>query len=345
MALSKLGSFLALGLVAGCQATKSSVQIDTTRSSRSFGFVYKTTVQEVTQGAREVRVWVPVPIDTNDQAITNVKVAGSCQGVSFAIDPEDLEGAESSGSMGDISWMVRDFRSGSGRSLCVTAPGPVELEMTFDVTRYESHGGGNATGTELRESLEPDRMIPLDGKVATMAASLPTDPDSVATGRILYDHTLERMKYDKPEGGDWGRGDAEWACNSRYGNCTDFHSYFMGLARTKGIPARFEMGFAVPGGDELEKEIGGYHCWAFFWSEQESEWIPVDISEADKHPEKAEYFFGTLDYDRVTMSEGRDLLLEPAPSTRTLNFLVYPYVEVDGVPSTKVAKSFKRLRR
>ncbi len=233
----------------------------------------------------------------------NVKVAGSCHGVSFTLDPDDLEGAEYTSSMGDISWMVRDFRTGSGRSLCVTAPGPVELEMTFDVTRYESHGGGSATGDELKESLEPDRMIPLDRKVAAMAASLPTNPDAVATGRALYDHTLERMKYDKPEGGEWGRGDAEWACDSRYGNCTDFHSYFMGLARTKGIPARFEMGFSVPGGDGAEKEIGGYHCWAFFWSEQEAKWIPVDISEADKHPEKAEYFFGTLDYDRVTMSE------------------------------------------
>ncbi len=67
----KLGSFLALALAlgAGCQATKSSVQIDTTRPSRSFGFAYKASVQEVPPGAREVRLWIPVPIDTNDQTI------------------------------------------------------------------------------------------------------------------------------------------------------------------------------------------------------------------------------------------------------------------------------------
>jgi len=36
----------------------------------------------------------------------------------------------------------------------------------------------------------------------------------------------------------WGRGDAKWACDAKFGNCTDFHSYFMGLARSKGPPAR-----------------------------------------------------------------------------------------------------------
>ena len=137
-------------------------------------------------------------------------------------------------------------------------------------------------------------MIPLDGKVASIAASMPVEGDPRAVSKALYDHTLERMKYDKPESGGWGRGDAEWACDARYGNCTDFHSYFIGLARTKHIPARFEMGFSVPAGPEEVAKIGGYHCWAYFWDDGHG-WVPVDISEADKDATKAEYFFGTLD--------------------------------------------------
>jgi transglutaminase-like putative cysteine protease len=150
------------------------------------------------------------------------------------------------------------------------------------------------------------------------------------------------MKYDKPEGDKgWGRGDAEWACDAKFGNCTDFHSYFMGLARTKGMPARFEMGFSIPGGEEKEAKVGGYHCWAYVWIDGHG-WMPVDISEADKNPAKAEYFFGTLDADRVTMTGGRDLTLEPAPASGKQNFLVYPLAEVDG-KKVDVTRAFKRI--
>jgi transglutaminase-like putative cysteine protease len=185
-------------------------------------------------------------------------------------------------------------------------------------------------------------MIPLDGKVSAIAASMQIPDDPRAAARALYDHTLERMKYDKPDdGGGWGRGDAEWACDARYGNCTDFHSYFMGLARARGMAARFEMGFPIPAGDEEVAQVGGYHCWAYVWIEGHG-WWPVDISEADKYPEKTDYFFGRLDPDRVTMTGGRDLQLEPAPAQGPVNFFVYPYVEIDGESSKAFTRSFQR---
>ena len=334
---------LPLILLAACRSAETRPEVDLSRPSRTFGFVYKAAVSELPEGAREVRTWVPIPVDTLDQTIDNVRVTGLAGNTSFEIPAAELEQGDVDGSKGDVRWNVNDLRSGTGRTLCVTTSGPVEVELTFDVTRFETQGGGKASKQQLAEDLAPDALIPLDGKVAKMAQELPSEKDALDTGHELYTHVLDRMKYDKPDGQPWGRGDAEWACDSRYGNCTDFHSYFMGLARTKGIPARFEIGFSVPGGDEAEKELTGYHCWAFFWSGER--WVPVDISEADKHPEKADYFFGTLDYDRVTMTEGRDLVLDPAPAAGTVNFLVHPYVEVDGKPWAKVTKTFKRLRR
>jgi transglutaminase-like putative cysteine protease len=178
--------------------------------------------------------------------------------------------------------------------------------------------------------------------VAAVAAALKLPGDPKAAVRSLYEHTLERMKYDKPESQQgWGRGDAEWACDAKFGNCTDFHSYFMGLARVKGMPTRFEMGFPIPGGDEQEAKVGGYHCWAYVWIEGQG-WMPVDISEADKHPDKTDFFFGTLDADRVTMTGGRDLVLTPSPAAGTLNFFVYPHAEVDG-QKVEATRSFKRI--
>jgi len=58
--------------------------------------------------------------------------------------------------------------------------------------------------------------------------------------------------------------------------------------------------------------------------------VPVDASEAAKNPAKREYFFGAHDENRVELSKGRDLLLDPKQQDERLNYFVYPYAEVDG---------------
>lgn len=61
-------------------------------------------------------------------------------------------------------------------------------------------------------------------------------------------------------------------------------------------------------------------------------WIPVDASEAWKHPEKKNYFFGAHDHDhdRVQFTVGRDIRLDPPQQGEPLNYFIYPYAEVDG---------------
>ena len=159
--------------------------------------------------------------------------------------------------------------------------------------------------------------------------------EQLTLARLLYDRVDEHVKYDKSKPG-YGRGDVLWVCDSRFGNCTDFHSLFISLARAKGIPARFEIGFSVPE-KRGEGPITGYHCWAFFWLDKQG-WVPVDISEADKNPAMKEYYFGNLTENRVTFSQGRDLTLVPKQAGEPLNFFIYPYVEVDGKawPAEKV---------
>jgi hypothetical protein len=145
------------------------------------------------------------------------------------------------------------------------------------------------------------------------------------------------MRYDKT-GTGWGHGDVLYACDAKKGNCTDFHSLFIAMARSQRIPARFEIGFPLPP-DKRSGEIAGYHCWSDFWVDGKG-WIPVDISEAWKHPEKRDYFFGSHDVDRMQFSMGRDLRLTPAQEGKALNYFVYPYVEVDGKEFSNVATDF-----
>jgi hypothetical protein len=77
--------------------------------------------------------------------------------------------------------------------------------------------------------------------------------------------------------------------------------------------------------------ISGYHCWAEFFVEP-YRWIPVDASEAWKHPEKRDYFFGAYDENRVQFTVGRDIRHEPRQQGDPLNYFIYPYAEVDGKP-------------
>jgi hypothetical protein len=77
-------------------------------------------------------------------------------------------------------------------------------------------------------------------------------------------------------------------------------------------------------------------------------WVPVDISEADKHPDLRQYYFGNLTADRVAFSVGRDLKLVPEQAGKPLNYFVYPYVEVNGIArdqdSIKTSFAFKDVQ-
>jgi len=150
------------------------------------------------------------------------------------------------------------------------------------------------------------------------------------------------MKYDK-SGTGWGKGDAQYACDVKTGNCTDFHAYFIALARSIGIPARFAIGFTIPA-ETNEGKITGYHCWAEFYAE--GKWVPVDISEADKTPELADYYFGHHPANRFELTQGRDLIVDPAPSNSPINFMVYPIVEVNGkAVQAQTEFTFKRRKQ
>jgi len=189
---------------------------------------------------------------------------------------------------------------------------PINLTTKRDVTRF----------------LTPDRLVPITDAIASLSEretqGLRTPLQKACA---IYDYVTTVMRYDK-SGEGWGRGDALFACDSKRGNCTDFHSLLIGMMRAAGIPARFEIGFPLPP-DKTEGPVAGYHCWAQFYLDSVG-WIPVDSSEAWKNPAKRDYFFGAHDENRVLFTVGRDIRLNPPQDGQPLNFFIYPYVEVGG---------------
>jgi transglutaminase-like putative cysteine protease len=287
---------------------------------RSFEFTYVTRIPALPADAKSSRIWIPVPQYDVYQTIGDLKIESPFP---YA--------------------MRRDSEYGNAY-LYLEVPAskvadPVDVRVRFQVLRREHQvalgalpvaAKTGASAEDLRRFLQPDHRVPLQGIIGELSTQETRGiQEPLAKARAIYDYVLATMRYDK-SGTGWGNGDAVWACTAKRGNCTDFHSLFIGMMRAAGIPARFEIGFSVPA-DQHAGAIPGYHCWAEFYVEPYG-WIPVDASEAWKHPEKKNYFFGAHDDNRLQLSLGRDIRLDPPQQGAPLNYFVYPYAELDAKP-------------
>ena len=216
-----------------------------------------------------------------------------------------------------------------------------DIKMIFAVKRLEK--GAYTDDVDPKAYLEPDRMVPDKEEFRIQAKKIVEGKDGdLVKARAIYDYIIDEMRYMK-FGEGWGQGDAVYACSSLYGNCTDFHSFFIALARAVDIPARFAIGAGLPS-ERDDGGVDGYHCWAEFYAE--GKWWPVDISEADKYSALSIYFFGHHPANRIEFTKGRDLVVEPGPKSGPINFLAYPVLEIAG-KSVKVKKyfSFHRTKK
>jgi transglutaminase-like putative cysteine protease len=297
--------------------------------SRSFEFTYHCAIRQIPPNAHLVRIWIPVASSDAHQSVTIRKISAS-----VAIH------------------LTRNARSGN-RMLYAEIRHPkvstAEFTIKYDVTRREYSEGSYASlmrynqdpeplNPALVSFLEPDRLVPTGGIIKEIAYTQTRGRQGeINKAYSLYNYVFHTMRYDK-SGTGWGRGDALWACDAHHGNCTDFHSLFIALARSQKIPARFSIGFPLPR-DSSEGSISGYHCWAEFYVHGLG-WVPVDISEAWLTPSLHDFYFGSLDASRVRFSGGRDLTLTPKQAGPPVNYFVYPYVEVDGRPLTSMQNKF-----
>jgi transglutaminase-like putative cysteine protease len=214
------------------------------------------------------------------------------------------------------------------------------IELRFGVQRREK-GVYPAPLPDPGKYLEAENLVPVNERFRQIAEDvIEGKAGDLVRARALYDHVSDRMRYMK-YGSGWGKGDAVYACDARTGNCTDFHAYFIALSRSVGIPARFAIGAAIPS-ERNDGGIDGYHCWAEFYTD--GRWWPVDISEGDKCSSLFTYYFGHHPANRIELSRGRDLVVEPGPVSGPINFLAYPILEIDGklTNARKVEFSFKR---
>ncbi len=337
-------------LIAAC-AINFSIKDNSKFNKRIFQFTYEVEI-EATNG-KKLEVWIPIPQSNEVQNISNLTI--DTDGLEYSIKDEKVHGNK---------YLYILDKTGISSSETVS--------VKFDVIRKE-HGSLSDKSVNPQNYLGSYNTVPTGSLFSNVI-----DENNLSNSNIrgIYNFILSGMHYGKPksvddiyyrspwlnsdsiygrkgvtrddvvklyqksnsEGGNYtfGNGNSIYACDIGVGNCTDYHSYFMSLGRTLNVPVRFHMGFPIP--PENEGDVGGYHCWADYYVEGEG-WYPVDISEGDKDPARKDYYFGTLDPNRVEIMVGRDFVLDEFDGG-SVNLFIYPILEVNDKKSTAFTKSF-----
>jgi len=318
---------------------------------RNFNFNYIVEIES--SNGKKLELWIPIPQSNSVQTISALEI--NSDGLDYSIEIEKEHGNR-------YLYLHRNEGTFDEKT----------ISFSFNTSR-EEHQNIHYNDVNPNLYLGSYSTVPTGAKFSNIIKANSLSKNDI---RGIYNYILSGMHYGKPKDiGDkyynipwlspdekygnkgvsrddvvslyrkaesqngnytFGNGNSLYACDIGVGNCTDYHSYFMSIARTLGIPTRFHMGFPIPEGEE--GTVGDYHCWADYYVEGEG-WYPVDISEADKAPNKKDYFFGTVCENRVEMVVGRDFILKGYEG-KTVNIFIYPLLEINDEPSSSFSNHF-----
>lgn len=278
------------------------------------------------EDAKEVRLWIPYPVSDENQDIWDVKVNGNFSN----------NGVYREGENGNIA-LYADWNS----------PAKVRtLTYSFKVKRKEVVKKDFPkkelpfSKEEFKQYLKATSLGPTTGRVKELTDKITKGKKTnLEKSRALYDWIVNNMHRD-PNIKGCGFGDVEKLIVSLGGKCGDIHSVYVALARSAGVPAREIFGIRMAKGKEGDI-TKSQHCWAEFYMPGYG-WVPVDPSDVRKAmlekntkdlkdvKDLVEYFFGSVEENRIAFQTGRDLTLNPPQKDGKLNYFMYPYAEADG---------------
>jgi transglutaminase-like putative cysteine protease len=288
-------------------------------SKRRVEVTYTATLEGLPEESSAVRIWIPLASNREGQTIFKREIKAP---LAYQITTDPVYGNE-----------MAYFEIKQPLTESFT----FEVNYTAEISRQNFAVSSNRE-KNLEKYLKPSQLMVVNDEVRKRAQNaIGMKRSWQEKAKAIYDDVVRQMSYDKTVPG-WGQGDTVRACLLGKGNCTDFHSLFISMAHAAEIPARFKIGLTVPEGPE--GGISGYHCWAEFYEEGKG-WRPVDASEAWKHPERKEAYFGNFDTNKFLISAGRDIDLVPKQAGPPVNIFFYPYIEVDGKEWNGVKTSFQ----
>lgn len=277
------------------------------------------------EAGQTVRLWLPVAQSDEAQTIEDVEFDAGDAAATAELTEDSL---------GNQMLYVEWDADADAASRTATCSFHVDREEVLAPEMVEE---GEA-GSDVAEYLEPSSLMPIDGVVQEQADEITAgETTTLGKARAIYDWVIANMDRDESVTG-CGTGDVCTLLDTKAGKCTDINSTFVALCRASGIPARESFGIRINDTDITKNQ----HCWAEFYLPGTG-WIaadPADVLKAvlkngwdkdsDETKEQQEYYWGNFDEKRCKLSEGRDLVLEPAQDGEALNNFGYPYAEVNG---------------
>lgn len=278
------------------------------------------------KNAKIVKLWVPYPVSDENQKITNISVTGTFS--NSGVYREDEYGN---------MILYAEWNNSTKKRL---------LTFAFDVKRTEvikkdfPQEPFSFSETEFNAYLKATSRAPITGKVKERAEKIiEGKKTNLEKARAIYDWIINNMERDSSVKG-CGSGNCGQVLESLKGKCADLHGVYVAMLRSVGVPAREIYGIRIS--QEKKGDITkSQHCWAEFYLPGYG-WVPIDASDVRKYmlenkitkvkdvKDKVEYFFGSIDENRIAYQTGRDILLNPPQEGGKLNYFMYPYAEADG---------------
>jgi transglutaminase-like putative cysteine protease len=293
-----------------------------------FSVQQRVILSEIPEGSQKIRWWISIPSDARNQFLEAMSIE-LCPG----------------------KWTIVTDAERRGQFLFVEVTNPTQASLEVQLSY---------TAKRSPEFVKVDDMLvgPLSGAVQVMLAdhlqrdtphmSVTEEVQQIADkvcgnetnlaiqARMLLAHvasTVDHYSYS-PDSKmpTCGVGDSAICRKQGGGCCTDLNSYFISLARARGIPSRLQMGYRLQEKNRGKEVESGYRCWVEYYAPGYG-WISADVVEADTPgglgPER---WFSGLTSRRIWLNEGREFVFAPDLAVGKVNHMSIGYAEIDGKP-------------
>ncbi len=301
---------LAGGILGGVGLADAETYNDRAVKSVSLRIRYETVILRPPK-RKGLRIWIPLPKTDHSQRVSE-----------YAIEAPTNYRINDSGENRMFYMEVDTLKEGD------------RIAISYDFTRVAT-GEVAIEGINPGDYLEPSEWERWDSALTEFTDKVVgNEKDTIKIARRVYDAIIKRLTYIHEV---CGRGVSSIAFEEKSGRCDEFHALFRTMMMYKGIPVRWEQGMALPYPSKLKKsgkfeaDCINAHSWVRFYSGS-GKWFPVDVSEAKRRPDLRDYYFGHLVPNRIKLSTGRGLTLEP-PQQGIINTFAYTYIEADGLPA------------
>jgi transglutaminase-like putative cysteine protease len=268
-----------------------------------------------------VRLWVPIPSDRNWQRVLDITVE-KAPGI-WKIVPQ----AERRGDFIYVEWKDPGESHGEVVISCI-----VERQgVHFPLGEVEAHPQFQANLFEQTLDTSAPLMF-VDEDVSQLAAdAVGRETDKAVQALLLVRKVADFADhYSKdPSKPHCGRGSAQDCLVNGGGCCSDLHSLYIAMARSRGIASRMQYGYRLLDAKEGEEFDPGYRCWVEYFIPGAG-WVPTDIVAADNADESNPYRWSSLGPYRVWLWEGRSFELTPPTSSGPVHTMLCGWAEIDG---------------